>query len=137
MGSFLLYFVIVFALVTTIIIFYTRWVADSALTDQFRAAESITNGAFPEKWSKQINQRLAYEHLLPALQLETSGTKQALQKIDKLIRFFEKNSFFENAEARELLLAQLKDVRQRWENMTWEEIETEYELISLKRDKSI
>lgn len=123
MGSFLLFFVIAFALVTTFIIFYTRWVADSALTDQFRAAESITNGAFPEKWSKQINQRLAYKHLFPALQPETSGTRQALQKIDRLIRFFERSPFFENAEAREQLLAQLKEVRQRWEDMTWEEIE--------------
>lgn len=125
MGLFLLFFVITFALVTTVIIFYTRWVANSALTDQFRAAESITNGAFPEKWSKQINQRLAYKHLLPVFQPETSGRRQALQKIDRLIRFFEKSLFFENAEARELLLTQLKEVRQRWENMTWEEIENE------------
>lgn len=43
--------------------------------------------------------------------------------IDRLIQFFEKSPFFENAEARELLLRQLKETRQRWSTMTWEEIE--------------
>jgi len=126
MGSYLLIVVIAFALVVFFIMVYTRRVADSALTDQFRAAESITNGGFPEKWLRQINRQLAIQRLLPILKPEASGTGQSLSKIDRLIRFFEKSPFFENAEARQLLLAQLKEVRQRWENMTWEEIEKEY-----------
>jgi glutamine synthetase adenylyltransferase len=122
MGPFLLVLVIAFALITIFIAAYTRRVADAALTDPFRAAESITNGKFPEKWVAQINRRLALKRLMPALMPEVSGTGQALQKIDRLIRFFEKSPFFENKEARELLLSRLKETRQRWEQMTWEEI---------------
>lgn len=125
MGAALLAAGLAFTLVIIIIVTYMRRVADMAITDQFRAAESISDGRFPVKWAMQINQRLAYQHLLPVFQPETSGTRQALQKIDRLIRFFEKSPFFENAEARKLLLTQLEETRQRWENMTWEEIEKE------------
>jgi hypothetical protein len=126
MGYFILVVVIAFALVAIFITIYTRRVVDSALTDPFRAAESITNGNFPKKWYMQINRRLALKRVIPALTPEASGTEQALQKIDRLIRFFVKSPFFENAEARELLLTQLKETRQRWAKMTWEEIGKEY-----------
>jgi hypothetical protein len=126
MGFYLLVLVIAFALVIFSITVYTRRVADSALTDQFRAAESIAKGGFPEKWLRQINRQLAIQRWLPNLITEVSGTGQSLSKIDRLIRFFEKSPFFENGEARDLLLAQLKETRQRWSRMTWEEIENEY-----------
>jgi len=117
---------VAFAIIAGLLAVYMRRVADIALTDQFRAAESITNGNFPKKWDMQINRRLALKRVIPALTAEASGTEQALQKIDRLIRFFEKSPFFENAEARELLLTQLKETRQRWAKMTWEEIEKEW-----------
>ena len=123
MGFYLLIVVIAFALVVFSITVYTRRVADSALTDQFRAAESITNGCFPEKWLKQINRRQAIQRLFPFQKSETSETGQALRKIDRLIQFFEKSPFFENVEARDLLLSRLKETRQCWSTMTWEEIE--------------
>jgi hypothetical protein len=126
MGAFLLVVVIAFAMVIIFIITYTRYVADAALTDPFRAAESITNGNFPEKWYTQISQCLALKRLLPVISPEASETEQALQKIDKLIRFFEKSPFYENAVARELLLTRLKETRQHWVQMTWEEIRKEY-----------
>ena len=126
MGFYLLILVIAFALVVFSITVYTRRVADSALTDQFRAAESITNGRFPEKWLKQINRRLAIQRLLPFQKFKASETGQSLRKINRLIQFFEKSPFFENAEARDLLLSQLKETRQRWSAMTWEQIESEY-----------
>lgn len=74
MAFYLLIVVIAFALVVFSITVYTRRVADSALTDQFRAAESITNGCFPEKWLKQINRQLAIQRLLPILKPEASQT---------------------------------------------------------------
>jgi hypothetical protein len=122
MGSFLLVVVLAFVLVVSLIIVFTRWVADTALTDPFRAAECITNGSFPENWAKQINRRLALRQVIPAYTARTSGAEQAVQKIDGLIQFFLKSPFFENAETRELLLSQLKETRQRWTQMTWEEI---------------
>jgi hypothetical protein len=126
MDTVLLAAVIAFALVATFIIIYLRRVADLAITDQFRAAESITNGRFPKKWYPEINRRLVLKRVLPSFLFEASGTEQALQKIDRLIRFFEKSPFFESAEARELLLTQLEETRQCWANSTWEETGKEF-----------
>jgi hypothetical protein len=122
---FLLLIIIAFGLVTFFIAMYTRRIADAALTDQFRAAESIANGHIPERWVRQINQQLAIKQALPILQPGVSGVGLVLKKIDRLYRFFEKSPFFENGEARELLLANLRETRQRWSKMTWEEIEKE------------
>ncbi len=126
MFGILLAAVIAFALVAAFIAFYIRRVADLAITDQFRAAESIANGKFPEKWYVQINRRLARNRIFLPFIPETIGMEQALQNIDRLTRFFEKSPFFENAQARELLLSQLREARQRWVAMTWEDISTEY-----------
>ena len=126
---------IAFALVATFIAFYIRRVADLAITDQFRAAESIANGKFPEKWYVQINRRLERNRVLPSFIPATTGIKQALQNIDQLTRFFEKSPFFENAQVRDLLLSQLRETRQGWVNMTWEEISNGYRGISRSIDE--
>ena len=49
-----------------------------------------------------------------------SGTELALRKLDKLTRFFESSTFFENDDAKEMLLDQLETTHQRWERMPWE-----------------
>jgi hypothetical protein len=126
MGSFLLVLVVSFALIITCIAIYTRRVVDAALTDPFRAAESITNRRFPQKWAVQIKRRLMLKRMIPLLFSNATGTIYALQKMDRLIRFFEKSPFFETPEARELLLTQLKEIRQHWAKLTWEEIGNEY-----------
>jgi hypothetical protein len=126
MFGILLAAVIAFALVAAFIAFYIRRVADLAITDQFRAAESIANGEFPEKWYAQINRRLGRIRVFLPFIPETKGMEQALQNIDRLTRFFENSPFFENAQARELLLSQLREARQRWVAMTWEDISKEY-----------
>jgi hypothetical protein len=126
MFGILLAAVIAFALVAAFIAFYIRRVADLAITDQFRAAELICDGKFPGKWYDQINQRLARDRLLPDFIIKTSGTELALMKIDRLKRFFEKSPFFENAEARELLLEKLRDAREHWLYMSWEDISKEH-----------
>jgi hypothetical protein len=71
----------------------------------------------------QINRRLAFPRVL---RRDISGTELALDKIDKLYRFYEKSPFFENEKARELLLEQLQETRERWAKMTWEELMSEY-----------
>jgi len=126
MLPFYLVFVIAFSLMLLFLFAYVRRVADITLTDQFRAGESIANGRIPEKWIVHINRRITYKGVLPILQPEASGTKLALQKIDKLYRFFENSPFFENAETRDLLLKRLIETRQSWAKMTWEEIEKVY-----------
>jgi hypothetical protein len=130
MLAYFLGFAIVFSLVILFISFYVRRIADLALTDQFRAAEHIANGHMPEKWIVQINRRLTHKRLLPIPQPEASGTDLVLHKIDQLVRFFDKSPFFENAEAHQMLLAQLRETREHWAAMTWQEIMSEYGAIA-------
>jgi hypothetical protein len=113
----------VFAITVGFLIVYTRRVADVALTGQFRAGETIVNGRIPDRWVAQINRRLTS---LRFLRRVASGTELALDKIDKLYRFYEKSPFFENERTRDLLLEQLRETRERWAKMTWEELVSEY-----------
>jgi hypothetical protein len=108
-----------FAIVVGLIIVYVRRVAGVALTDEFRAAETIVDGRLPSKWAAQINRRLALTRLL---RRNVTGTELALDKIDKLVRFYAKSPFFEDERARKLLLARLQETRERWAKMTWEEL---------------
>lgn len=119
----ILFLATAFAVVTLLLTLYMRRVADVALTDQFRAGETIVDGRIPDQWVVQINRRLAFPRVL---RRDISGTELALDKIDKLYRFYEKSPFFENEKARELLLEQLQETRERWAKMTWEELMSEY-----------
>ena len=121
-----LFFALAFALIARLLAAYMRRVADLTLTDQFRAAETIVNGRVPDKWVVQINRRLAIGDKMSLFRRDVSGTELALAKIDKLYRFYENNPFFETAEARELLLTELRETRGRWAKMTWEELVSEH-----------
>jgi hypothetical protein len=120
--TFALFVAAILAIVGFLVV-YTRRVADVALTDQFRAGEMIVNGRIPDQWVVQINRRLASPRFL---RRDVSGTELALDKIDKLVRFYEKSPFFENEETRDLLLNQLQETRERWAKMTWEKLVSEY-----------
>jgi len=115
-----------FAIIVGFIIVYVRRVANVALTDRFRAAETIVDGHIPDQWVAQINRRIAWESRLPLLRRDVSGTELALVKMDKLVRFYENSPFFENAQAREVLLTQLRETRERWAKMTWDELVSEH-----------
>lgn len=115
-----------FAIIVGLLAVYTRRVADLALTDQFRAAEAIVNGRIPHQWVVQINRRIAWRGVIRLLGRDVRGRELALAKIDKLLRFYQNSAFFENAEARKLLLAELRETRGRWAQMTWEELVSEY-----------
>lgn len=121
-----LFLAVAFAIIARLLTVYMRWVADGALTDQFRAAETIVNGRIPDQWVVQINRRIAWRRRMRLLRRDVSGTELALAKIDKLYRFYENSPFFENEEARELLLIQLRETRERWAKITWEELVAEY-----------
>lgn len=108
-----------FAIIVGFIVVYMRRVADVVLTDQFRAAETIVDGRIPDQWAAQINRRLAAPRFL---RRGVTGTELALDKMDKLVLFYENSPFFENAETRELLLAQLRETREHWVKIGWDEI---------------
>ena len=120
-GSFL-FWIVAFIIIAILITKYLRWVTDVALSDYFREAETITESGIPDKWVVQINRRLAMNWLTSIFRREQSGTELALLKIDKLIRFFKNSQFFENEDVREMLLNQLHETRERWSNITWEEL---------------
>jgi len=115
-----------FAIIVGLLTVYTRRVADLTLTDKFRAAESIVNGRMPAQWVVQINRRMAWRGVMRLFGRDVPGTDLALAKIDKLFRFYENSPFYENAEARELLLTKLRETRVRWAKMTWEELVSEH-----------
>jgi hypothetical protein len=118
----ILLLIIVFAVMAYLLALYARRVANMAITDQFRAGETIVNdGRVPDKWVAQINRRLAGGAIRRSRH-EVGGIELALDKLDRLYRFFENSPFYENAEAREQLLKQLQEVRGRWEEMTWDEL---------------
>ena len=116
----------VFAIIVGLLTVYVRRVADVALTDRFRAAETIVDGRIPDQWVAQINRRIAWESRLPLFRRGVSRTELLLAKIDKLYRFYENSPFYENAETRELLLTQLRETRGHWAKMTWEELVSEH-----------
>jgi hypothetical protein len=120
-GGFL-FWIVAFIIIAILITKYMRWVTNVALSDYFREAEIIVEGGIPEKWVVQINRRLAMNWLISIFRQNPTGTELALRKIDKLIRFFKNSQFFEDEDARTLLLSQLQDTHKRWSNMTWEEL---------------
>ena len=122
----LLLTVALFAIVVGIVTAYMRRVVDVAVTDWFRAAETIVDGHIPDKWVAQINRRIAIGDTIRLFKPRVSKPKLALARIDKLYRYFEKSRFVENAEARELLLGKLRETRECWAKMTWNEIVAEY-----------
>ncbi|MBK8023105.1 MAG: hypothetical protein IPK19_17185 [Chloroflexi bacterium] len=73
------------------------------VNERFRAAEFIVNRQHvPQSWAR-------------------ATTKvQLLDRLDKLIAFFETCPFFENEESRVALLSQLRTERERWESAPME-----------------
>jgi hypothetical protein len=126
MIGYVLFVAAAFPVVMLLVAVYMRRVADVALTDQFRAAETMVDGRVPDQWVLQINRRIAWGSRLPLCRRGVSGMELLLAKIDKLYRFYERSPFFENEGARELLLTQLRETRERWGKMTWEELVSQH-----------
>lgn len=114
-----------FAVVAMIIITYTRRVVEMTLTDQFRAAESLAQGRIPAQWQARIQRRLSLERVMTWGREPATGARLAIQNLDRLVLYFERSPFFENEEARGLLLTKLRETRGRWQAMTWEQIQDE------------
>jgi hypothetical protein len=115
----------IFAIIVAFLIMYMRRVTDMALTEQFRAAESIVSGHIPDQWIAQINRRIAIRRATRLFHHEVNGIELVLDKINNLYRFFENSPFIENEKTRQLLLEQLRETRERWAKMTWEGLVSE------------
>jgi len=97
-----------------------------SLTDQFRAAECLSQGRIPAQWQARIQRRVSLERAIPWGRKHATGARLAIQNLDRLLRYFERSPFFENEEARGLLLIKLRETRGRWQTMTWEQIQNEH-----------
>ncbi len=114
------------AIVVCLVTVYTRQVASAALTDPFRAGEEIVEGRVPAKWIAQIERRQALRGALRLIGRDVSAKELILAKFDKLYRFYENSPFFENDSVRELMLAELRETRARWAEMTWQTLMAEH-----------
>ena len=114
------------AIVVCLVTVYTRQVASAALTDPFRAGEEIIEGRVPAKWVAQVERRQALQRALRLIGRDASAKELILAKFDKLYRFYENSPFFENDSVRELMLAELRETRARWEEMTWQSLMAEH-----------
>ena len=114
------------AIVVWLVTVYTRQVASAALTDPFRAGEEIVEGRVPAKWVSQVERRLALQRALRLIGRDASAKELILAKFDKLYRFYENSPFFENDSVRELMLAELRETRARWAEMTWPSLMAEH-----------
>ena len=114
------------AIVVCLVTVYTRQVASAALTDPFRAGEEIIEGRVPAKWVAQVKRRQALRGALRLIGRDVSAKELILAKFDKLYRFYENSPFFENDSVRELMLAELRETRARWAEMTSESLMAEH-----------
>jgi len=114
------------AIVVWLVTVYTRQVASAALTDPFRAGEEIVEGRVPAKWVAQVERRQALQRALRLIGRDASAKELILAKFDKLYRFYENSPFFENDSVRELMLAELRETRARWAEMTWQTLMAEH-----------
>ena len=100
--GFLLFAIAGAALVAWVIVWSTNRAAHGAITDYFRDADYILEQHKPppswrrDRWGKPANER------------------SVMQRMDKLVSFFEGSDFTDEAATRDELLRQLRDERQRW-----------------------
>jgi hypothetical protein len=119
----ILLFVIGFILFTGLILVVYQRVIGAALTEPFRAAETIVNGGVPTGWLAQINRQLAWRRLFLPKRGGPDAVALLIKKIDRLHRYFENNSFYESIEARQVMLSRLRAARLRWCGLTWTELQ--------------
>ncbi|MBV7328355.1 respiratory nitrate reductase subunit gamma [Chloroflexi bacterium TSY] len=114
---------IIFVAIIGLLILFWRRVIDGSITVHFRAAEAITaNHQLPEEWITEIKRKVDRKTFDLFKRHKRSGIDLVLEKLDKTIQFFEEGSFYADDEAKKLLLEELTDARNRWAQMTWDEL---------------
>ncbi len=115
LGLFLLASLIGAAMVALVIVWSTNRASSAAITSHFKASEHILDtGQPPPDWlMSPLWKRLLARPAPP-------DRDALLQRLDKLIRYFESSSFVEDEWTRQQLLAQLGAVRERWQSLQLE-----------------
>lgn len=112
-----------FGLLIWLLSFYWRRVIDNNITSHFRAAESITEyNKLPDEWITDVKRKTSSKIYTFFGLRKRSGIGLLLQKLDNTTKFFDEGSFYADNAAKEILLEQLKSVRKRVSQMTWDEL---------------
>lgn len=116
--EFLIGFIVLAILCTAFIARLMLWVtnksAAGAITQHFRAAEYILEHHQPPPMWNKPSRPSATLSRHGKLKLSESGENHLLERLDKLIVFFEHCPFFQTEEARVAMLLQLNDERISW-----------------------
>ena len=99
------------ALVAFVIVWSTNRASHGAITSYFKASEFILeHHRPPPEWI-----RTTPGGWLKARLIRPVNKRDAMTRLDELIDFFEKCSFFEDESAREQLLIKLREEREDWQ----------------------
>ncbi len=121
----LLTVVTVFILFVRLIISYATRITEKMMKEKFEDIETIINlGSVPEKWIKQVERRGQFLRLLKIK--STNGKekekKQIINRLEKLIKYFEKCPFFEDRESRDTTLDSLEKKVTEWKEKARKEL---------------
>ena len=107
----------------------TRWAAFSItrqVESKLRAADCIVNERqVPEPWIRPYRQRIDAMRCKGGgsdaiEQLGRRAHQHRLRQIDGLIRFFQRQSFFDSPETRDTMLHLLQETRDQWVTEGWQ-----------------
>lgn len=129
----ILLLVIPFTLILLVIYWMIGWVICTATRDiqaKIRAAEALVeHHQLPEEWLAPYRAKLSSVRAQgagdrQAEQIVNAARRDCLQRIDELIRFFQRGSLSDSPKTRDLVVAALQSERRRLEQETWQEILT-------------
>ncbi len=96
--------------------------------EKHRAAETIINtGKVPKSWTYKLEGRIASlerasEEPAKIYEIQKKAKSSYLKRLDRLIKHFKESPLIEDKETREMLLGELREVRNLWEESSWQEI---------------
>ncbi len=99
-------------------------VSERMLTQYFRSIDALfAQNALPEDWTKQLKKLAQARRVIRKNQpWEVEAKAFLLKKTYKLRKFFETCRFVDSEEARALLLTQIDNLTERWEQSELSEI---------------
>ncbi len=106
--------VIVLVLLVKLAMVLTGRMVERFVNQEFRYAEAIMEtGTVPEQWLSSIARRASDPAAARAL---------LLKRLERMCGYFEKQSFFGNADDKALFKEQIAEVRRQWEQNDWRSI---------------
>ncbi len=120
--GFVVVVILFFSIFLYILRAYTNRIAGGALTDKFKAAEAIANGAIPEQWIRQIDRQTVRNGICQTTTDSSTSKGLLIQKLDELHKYFEVSPFVENPETRKILLDAFSQARSQWLDSSWDDL---------------